>query len=54
MGIAGLRVFVMGQLSTLYYFAHFLVVMPLVGKMERTKPLPVSISESVLQEGANA
>jgi len=54
MGIPGLRVIVMGQLSTLYYFAHFLVVMPLVGKMERTKPLPVSISESVLKEGANA
>ncbi|MEQ9346205.1 MAG: cytochrome b N-terminal domain-containing protein [Thalassospira sp.] len=55
MGIPGLRLIVMGQLSTLYYFAHFLVVMPLVGKMERTKPLPVSISESVLKkEGANA
>ncbi len=54
MGIPGLKVIVMGQLSTLYYFAHFLVVMPLVGKMERTKPLPASISESVLKEGANA
>ncbi|AXO13679.1 MULTISPECIES: cytochrome b [Thalassospira] len=54
LGIPGLKVIVMGQLSTLYYFAHFLVVMPLVGKMERTKPLPASISESVLKEGANA
>lgn len=54
MGIPGLKVIVMGQLSTLYYFAHFLVVMPLVGKLERTKPLPASISESVLKEGANA
>ena len=54
MGIPGLKVIVMGQLSTLYYVAHFLVVMPLVGKLERTKPLPASISESVLKEGANA
>ncbi|RCK30506.1 cytochrome B [Thalassospira lucentensis MCCC 1A00383 = DSM 14000] len=54
MGVPGLKVIVMGQLSTLYYFAHFLVVMPLVGKMERPKPLPASISESVLKEGANA
>ena len=54
MGVPGLKVIVMGQLSTLYFFAHFLVVMPLVGKMERPKPLPASISESVLKEGANA
>ena len=54
LGIPCLKVIVMRQLSTLYYFAHFLVVMPLVGKMERTKPLPASISESVLKEGANA
>lgn len=54
LGIPGLKVIVMGQLSTLYYFAHFLVVMPLVGKLERPKPLPASISESVLKEGANA
>lgn len=54
MGIPGLKVIVMGQLSTLYYFVHFLVIMPLVGKLERTKPLPASISQSVLKEGANA
>ncbi|OSQ46667.1 cytochrome b [Thalassospira alkalitolerans] len=54
MGIEGLHVIVMGQLATLYYFAHFLVVMPIVGKLERPKPLPASISESVLKGGANA
>jgi quinol-cytochrome oxidoreductase complex cytochrome b subunit len=54
MGIEGLKVIVVGQLATLYYFAHFLVVMPIVGKLERPKPLPTSISESVLKEGANA
>jgi ubiquinol-cytochrome c reductase cytochrome b/c1 subunit len=37
-----------GQLATVYYFAHFLVIMPILGKVEKTKPLPVSISDPVL------
>ena len=37
--------------STVYYFAHFLVVLPLLGKFERPRPLPRSISESVLPHG---
>jgi quinol-cytochrome oxidoreductase complex cytochrome b subunit len=41
------------QLCTLYYFAHFLVALPLLGKYEKTLPLPYSISESVLK-GAKA
>lgn len=36
------------QLATIYYFAHFLIILPLVSKLERTLPLPNSISESVL------
>jgi ubiquinol-cytochrome c reductase cytochrome b subunit len=39
---------VVGRLASVYYFAHFLVVLPLVGWFERTKPLPESISASVL------
>lgn len=54
MGIEGLKVITVGQLATFYYFAHFLLVMPIVGKLERPKPLPASISESVLKGGANA
>ncbi len=54
MGLHGLQVITVGQLATLYYFLHFLIVMPVVGKMERPKPLPASISESVLKGGANA
>jgi len=38
----------LGQLATAYYFAHFLIILPLVSKFERTLPLPNSISESVL------
>src|ERR1700761_1440930 len=32
-----------GQFCTFYYFFHFLILMPLLGKLERPKPLPVSI-----------
>jgi ubiquinol-cytochrome c reductase cytochrome b subunit len=37
-----------GRLATAYYFLHLLVLMPIVGKMERTRPLPDSISAPVL------
>ena len=40
------------RLFTVYYFAFFLVILPLLGLFERTKPLPNSISESVLRKGA--
>jgi ubiquinol-cytochrome c reductase cytochrome b subunit len=36
------------QIATIYYFAHFLIILPLVSKLERPLPLPNSISESVL------
>jgi len=42
------------QLATLYYFLHFLVVLPLLGKFERPKPLPRSISEAVLPRGGGS
>ncbi len=32
-----------GRIATIYYFAHFLVLLPLLGKIEKTKPLPESI-----------
>jgi len=41
----------LSQVFTLYYFGFFLVIMPLVGKFERPRPLPRSISEPVLQRG---
>jgi ubiquinol-cytochrome c reductase cytochrome b/c1 subunit len=40
-----------GQLATLYYFVHFLLLFPLLGKLERPKPLPVSIATAVLGGG---
>jgi ubiquinol-cytochrome c reductase cytochrome b/c1 subunit len=35
------------QILTFYYFAHFLVILPLLGLFETPKPLPNSISESI-------
>src|SRR6187402_3576840 len=39
------------RIFTVYYFAYFLVILPVLGKVERTKPLPNSIADSVLLEG---
>ena len=39
---------IMGRIATVYYFAHFIVILPLLGYIEKTKPLPKSLSEPVL------
>jgi ubiquinol-cytochrome c reductase cytochrome b subunit len=38
---------VLSRIGTFYYYAYFLFILPLLGKIEKTKPLPESISESV-------
>ncbi len=43
-----------GQWATLWYFAYFLVMLPLISRIERPKPLPHSISQSVLGGGGGA
>jgi ubiquinol-cytochrome c reductase cytochrome b/c1 subunit len=40
------------QIFTVYYFAHFLIVMPLVGWLETPKKIPGSITEAVLGKQA--
>jgi len=39
---------VFSRILTVYYFAHFLVILPLLGLLESPKPLPSSISDDVL------
>jgi hypothetical protein len=39
------------RIFTAYYFAYFLIILPVLGRIEKTKPLPNSITESVLREG---
>lgn len=38
----------MAKISTAYYFLHFLVVLPIVSRIETPKPLPASIADAVL------
>ena len=40
---------VASRICTAYYFIHFLVVFPLLGLIEKPKPLPESITKSVLE-----
>jgi ubiquinol-cytochrome c reductase cytochrome b subunit len=42
---------VIGQVCTVYYFLHFLVLLPILGKLEKPLPLPESISRAVLPQG---
>ena len=37
-----------GRVLTVCYFAYFLIVLPLLGKIEKTRPLPNSIADDVL------
>jgi ubiquinol-cytochrome c reductase cytochrome b/c1 subunit len=39
------------RIFTIYYFAFFFVILPVLGKVEKTKLLPKSISQAVLREG---
>ena len=39
------------RIATAYYFAYFLVILPLLGRMERPLPLPESIARAVLGGG---
>ncbi len=44
----------LGQITTAYYFFHFIVLLPVLGLLERPRPLPHSISEPVLKGGGLA
>ncbi|MGV8831040.1 MAG: cytochrome b [Devosia sp.] len=38
----------LAKICTAYYFIHFIVVLPVLSRIEKPRPLPTSISESVL------
>ncbi|MBU1175009.1 MAG: cytochrome b N-terminal domain-containing protein [Alphaproteobacteria bacterium] len=42
----------LAKVATAYYFLHFLVILPVVSRIETPKPLPTSISEAVLAKPA--
>lgn len=39
-----------GQIATFYYFAFFLIIVPLLSRYEKALPMPASIHEAVLEE----
>jgi ubiquinol-cytochrome c reductase cytochrome b subunit len=43
---------VIGRIATAYYFFHLLILLPLLGKLERPLDLPTSISQPVTGGGA--
>ena len=42
------------RVFTIYYFAHFLLIMPIIGIIETPRQLPRSIAEAVLGKGGGA
>ncbi len=42
----------LAQVATVYYFFHFLILLPILGKIERPSPLPPSIADAVLKKKA--
>ena len=42
------------RILTAWYFIHFLIILPLLGLVERPKPLPASISEAILRKAPGA
>ena len=47
-GDGGFDITDLSRILTIYYFAHFLILMPVLGLVEKPKPLPASIADSVL------
>ena len=45
---------ILGRVATAYYFFHFLILLPVLGKLERPMELPASISEPVLKGGGGS
>src|SRR5262249_44361494 len=43
-----------GQIATFYYFVHFLILFPVIGRLERPRPLPGSIATADFHGGAGA
>ena len=41
------------RVATVYYFLHFLVILPFLGYREKTLPVPLSITEPVLGGSPN-
>ena len=41
------------RLFSTYYFLHFLVILPILGKIEKPEPVPKSIEASIVRREAS-
>ncbi len=41
------------RVATTYYFVHFLIILPILGKKEKTLPIPLSITDPVMGVSPN-
>ena len=41
---------ILARIATAYYFFHFLILLPILGRYEKTETLPISISDPVLDK----
>lgn len=41
---------VASQVLTAMYFAHFLIILPVLGLVEKTRPVPLSVADSILDK----
>jgi ubiquinol-cytochrome c reductase cytochrome b subunit len=46
--VLGFPVPTLSKVCTFYYFAYFIIILPVLSRIETPRPLPVSISDSVL------
>ena len=42
-----------GRVATVYYFVHFLIILPILGFTEKTKPIPTSIADPIFTGSGN-
>ncbi len=45
---------ILSQVCAMYYFAHFLIILPIISRIEKPLPLPNSITEAVLGKDADS
>jgi ubiquinol-cytochrome c reductase cytochrome b/c1 subunit len=45
---------IIARILTIYYFAHFIIILPLLSRIETPRPVPNSISDAVLAKSGKA
>ena len=51
---SGITFLILGRVATIYYFAYFLIILPVLGLVEKPLKRPDSITKAVLGETKSA